>query len=216
MNRQTYPKLFCAALLTLLVAAPAVAEVEVRKIEKTLHPGTATRLHVDVTFGGLAIEGTDGRDVEVEVSVGCTREDIEKCRARAHQILLRPRVKKDKLVVKLKYTPRGRARGLKATMRLKVPRNLVLDVNVRSGGVRVEGMTSHVEIDTVAGDVELKYPFQRAGRVNVDIGFGRADLFLPEGQVKGSGFPKRIDWSGSGPAVIEVDIGTGDAAIHLE
>lgn len=217
MNRQTTFKLFCAALFALMLTTAAAAQVEVLKTEKTLYPGTATTLHADLTFGAVAIEGTDGRDVEVELVVECTREDIEKCRSHAHEILLRPRVKKDKLVVKLKYTPRTRVRGLKATLRLKVPRNLVLDVNVRSGGVRVEGMTSNVEIDTVSGDVELIYPYERAGSVNVDIGFGRADLILPDGgHVEGSGFPKRIDWKGSGPAFLEVDIGTGNATIHLQ
>ncbi len=217
MNRIALSLIF-STLLALVSTPFALAEdaVEVHKIEETIHPGTATTLHADITFGSIAIEGTDGRDVEVEVSIKCTREDIEECRARAHQILLRPRVKKHKLTVKLKYTPRTRVRGLKADMRLRVPRNLVLDVNVRSGGVRVEDMTSHVEVDTVAGDVEVRYPFRRAGRVNVDVGFGSVDLFLPEGQVEGSGFPKRLDWTGSGPAIIEIDVGTGDAAIHLE
>jgi hypothetical protein len=216
MNRQTR-YLTGTALLALALTVPAAAQVEVLKIEKTLFPGTATTLHADVTFGGVAIEGTDGRDVQVEVLVECTREDIEACRARAHQVLLRPRVKKDKLIVKLKYTPRTRVRGLKASLRLKVPRNLVLDVNVRSGGVRVEGMTSNIEIDTVSGDVELTYPLQRAGSVNVDVGFGRADLLLPDQtRVEGSGFPKRVDWKGTGPAFLEIDIGTGDATIRLQ
>jgi hypothetical protein len=217
MNRQTLCALSGAALLALTLAPSAAAQVEVLKIEKTLYPGDATRLHADLTFGGLAIEGTDGRDVEVEVLVECTREDVEKCRAHAHEVLLRPRVKKDKLVVKLKYTPRTSVKGLKVTMRLRVPRNLVLDVNVRSGGVRVAGMTSNVEIDTVSGDVDLTYPYDRAGSVNVDLGFGHAELFLPDGgRVEGSGFPKRIDWKGSGPAFLEIDVGTGDATIHLQ
>jgi hypothetical protein len=58
---------------------------------------------------------------------------------------------------------------------------------------------------------------QRAGSVNVDVGFGRADLLLPDQtRVEGSGFPKRVDWKGTGPAFLEIDIGTGDATIRLQ
>ena len=150
------------------------------------------------------------------MTIECRREDLEKCRRRAERIRLRPRTKKSTLVVKLKNTPRGRVQGLKARIRLKVPRDLALDVNVRGGGVWVGGMESHVEIDSLAGDVALTHRQELVESLKVDVGAGDADLWLADSRVKGHGFPRTLRWYGSGPARINVDVGTGDVAVRLE
>ena len=224
-KRLTLP--FLSLPLLLLAAGGAGAEpaaggpvardpVEVRKIERRAFAGEAEKLHADLSFGGLTVEGADGRDVEVEVTIQCSRQDLEKCRLRAERIRLRPRMKKGTLVVKLKNTPRGRMQGLKARMLLRVPRRLALDINVRGGGVWVGGMESDVEIDSLAGDVDLTHRRDLVAAVKVDVGVGDADLWLADSRVKGHGFPRTLRWYGSGAAQINVDVGTGDVAVRLE
>ncbi len=214
-----HPNHITSTLLPFLLFAAGTAWAEpedVRTIEHQVFAGEAEMVHVDLSFGSLTVEGVDGRDVEVAVTIQCSREDPEKCRRRAERIRLRPRMKKDTLVVKLKHTPRGRVQGLKAKMRLKVPRELALDVNVRGGGVWVGGMESHVEIDSLAGDVDLTHRQELIEAVKVDVGAGDADLWLKESRVKGHGFPRTLRWYGSGKAQVNIDVGTGDVAVRLE
>ena len=212
------PRIAIQLLLAFFLAAGAVRadSVDVRTIERRVFAGEAGLVHVDLSFGGVTVEGVDGRNVEVEVTIQCGREDLEKCRHRAERIRLRPRMKKSTLVVKLKNTPRGRVQGLKARMRLKVPRDLALDVNVRGGGVWVGGMESHVEIDSLAGDVDLTHRQELIEAIKVDVGAGDADLWLKDSRVKGHGFPRTLRWYGSGPARVNIDVGTGDVAVRLE
>lgn len=203
------------SLLLLLLAAPALAE-EARKLESEIFPGEAGLVHIDLSFGSLTVEGSDEPNVRAEVVIECGREDLEKCKQRAQRIRIRPRVKKGALVVKLKNTPRGRVQGLKAAMRVWVPRELPLDVNVRGGGVWVGGMKSHVEIDSFSGDVDLTHEHDRVRSVDVDVAFGKADLWIPGGRIQGSGFPRSLNWHGPGEAKLNVDVGTGDVAVRLE
>lgn len=203
-------------LACLLAAAAAGADEEVRQIESRVFTGDANQVHVDLAFGSVTVEGVRGRDLEAVVAIHCHRQNLDKCRARAEKIRLRPRMKGDTLVVKLKHTPKGRMQGLKAHVRLRVPRRLGLDINVRGGGVRVDGMRGGVEIDSVAGDVEVSHKRQRVEWVKVDVGIGDADLHLPDSRVKGHGFPRKLRWYGEGPARINIDIGTGDVTVRLD
>lgn len=214
MTKTTLPLL---VLLLAFATAPAGADdLEVRTVEQTVYPGSATKLHLNVGFGQVQVTGSDGRDVEIEAIFTCGRDDLETCRRRAERIVIRPRVRGEVLRVGLKKTPRGRLGGIKTHLRLKVPRDLALEVDVSSGGVYVGGMRSHVEIDSGVGDVDLVHERDLAASVKARIGVGRGDLWLSEGRIEASGVPRSLSWVGAGSAVISVVSGTGDVAIRLE
>ncbi len=164
----------------------------------------------------MTVQGIDSPNVEVETVFECSRENLDKCRARAQRILLQPRIKDGRMNVKLKRTPRGRLHGIKAKMLVRVPQDRILDVNVRGGGVYVAGMRSHVEVDAAAGDVDLLHTQELIGSVKVDVTVGSADLWTGGSRIKGHGFPRTLRWYGSGEATVNVDVGTGDVAVRLE
>lgn len=203
-------------LLTFLGAAASAAEVEIKTFQQPYLLGEAHLVNVDMSFGEIRVEGSDGSEVEVEFRLFCKREDLEKCRRRAERLRLVPRVKGQKLVVRLRKTPRGKIQGIRALLLLRVPRNVPIDVDLRSGQVFVNGMRSDVEIDVAFGDADLVAKHGLVGDVDVDVVAGRAELWLGDGHLKGSGWPRSIKWRGPGESRINVDVGTGKARVRLE
>jgi hypothetical protein len=212
--REHIPILVVALLL--LLTSAAAAEVEIKTFQQSYLLGTARLLNVDMSFGEIRVEGYDGSEVQVEFRLTCKREDLEKCRRRAERLQLVPRVKGQKLVVRLKRTPRGKIQGIRALLLLRVPNGVALDVDLRSGEVFVEGMRSTVEIDVTFGDADLVARHGEVGQVDVDVVAGRAELWLGDGHLKGSGWPRSIKWRGPGENRLNVDVGTGRARIRLE
>lgn len=203
-------------LLTLLTGRAFATEVEIKSFKQSYLLGEARLVNVDMSFGEIRVEGYDGSEVEVEFRLTCKREDLEKCRRRAERLRLVPRVKSEKLVVRLRKTPRGRIQGIRALLLLRVPRNVPIDVDLRSGQVFVNGMRSNIEIDVAFGDADLVARHGDVGDVDVDVVAGKAELWLGDGHLKGSGWPRSIKWRGPGESRINVDVGTGKARVRLE
>ncbi|MEM7582926.1 MAG: hypothetical protein AAF560_06065 [Acidobacteriota bacterium] len=210
------------AQLILLAALSAphslAAQVEVRTLQQELVLDTANRVHVDLSFGDVTIEGVKrGALAEVELVLECSREDMEACKKRANRVQLAPRTRRGELQIRLKRTSRARLRGIKARLKVRMPRDLPLEVDVNSGKIYLSGLRSHIDVNSGGGDVDILGREKRTRLVNVDLGFGSADLWVGGGRVKGSGWPRSIDWAGSGQAEIHVDvIGQGDVSIRLE
>lgn len=218
----TIPRPLAIASLALLaamapVAAPLAAQdVEIARTLKSWHLGDARVLTVDLTLGDLTVEGSDRHDVEAELVLRCDRVDLERCRERAQRIYLAPRIRGERFDVLLKRTPRGRAHGITATLVLRVPRNLPVEIDLRGGDVLVTGHAASLEVDAAAGDVALRYPQRLVGSVKAAVGVGNVDLWVADAHMQGSGFPRSLHWNGTGTIDLEVDLGTGDVTVTLE
>lgn len=210
------PLALLALLITTVPAFAATAPVKVRTITQNIYPGDATKVRLDLTFGDMEIEGSDGRDVEVEVLIFCHRKNLATCTTRAQRIYLEPRSRRGNLNINLKRTPKNRAQGVSARMKVKVPRHLSLEVDVTGGDVLISGMEGSMEVDGLTGKVDIVHQRHLLGMVKLDVGLGNADLWLGDGRIKGHGFPRSLRWQGSGTARIEVDLGTGNIAVRLE
>ena len=202
---------FCPSLL-----AEEETATRVRLIEQTIYPGDAGLVMLDLSIGDLEIYGSDGRDVEVEVHLFCHRKDIDRCQARSQRIYLEPRMRQGKLDIALKRTPRNRAQGISARMRVRVPRHLPLEADVRGGDVEISGMESALEVDALNSDVEIHHQERLINTVKLDVGVGRGDLWVGQGHIEATGFPRSLTWRGQGQHRIEVDLGSGKIAVRLE
>ncbi len=200
------------------IAAPAVAEhPAVRSLHQELALNGASMVHAKLSIGDLTIEGTDSTNVEVELTLDCNRVDPAVCKERAERVRVAPRMKKGVLRVKLKNTPRARLRGIKARMTVRIPRQTQLEVDVTNGDLYISGMQSHINVNSGGGDVDVSAGRARTNEVEIDVGFGKADLWLGQERIKGTGWPKALSWKGTGDAKIEIDIvGLGDVAVRLE
>lgn len=205
-----------AALAALTTMSAAAEDVEVRQLEQTFFLGDAGRVHIDLTLGSVAVTGVDGRNVEAEVRLFCVREDLEKCRRRAQQVILAPRVDGRSFDLRLKRTTRGRLRGIRAELEVRIPKETPLEIDVRAGDVSVNHMASHLEVDVGAGDVHVDTAQRLVQWVKIDVGVGAADLWVQDAHIEGTGFPRSLTWRGSGQAKIEIDAGTGDIDVNLK
>ena len=205
------------ALAGLSGSTVAAEQVEVRNLKQVLAPGDAEEVHVSLSFGNVTVEGTDGPNVEIELALDCNRADMEVCKARAERVRLAPRVGKRELKVRLKNTPRAWLRGIKARMKIRMPRHLRLEIDIKSGHLYVSGLEAKININSGAGDVDILGKRVHYRHVDVDIAFGKANLWLADSRVQGTGWPRKINWKGSGDHKIEIDVlGTGDVSVRLE
>ncbi len=218
MNKTYNLPLFLLATTVALAATPAVAEqTAVRSLRQELALNGATQVHAKLSIGNLTIEGTDGANVEVELTLDCTRVDPDVCKQRAERVRLAPRMKKGVLRVKLKNTPNARLRGIQARMTVRIPRHMPVEIDVTAGTLSVRGMQSHLNVNSGGGDVEIVAERARTAEVEVDSGLGKGVLWLGEEQIKATGWPKALEWQGTGDAKIEIDVvGSGDVTVRLE
>ncbi len=212
------PILLLALAATLTLALPAAADhPAVRSLRQEIALGDATKIHAKLSIGDMVIEGTDGGKVEVELTLDCSRVDAEVCKTRAERVRLAPRMAKGELRVKLKNTPKARLRGIQARMVVRIPRHLPVEVDVTAGTLKVSGMQSSLNLNSGGGDVEVKGSRGGTGEVDIDIGFGKADLWLGEERIKGTGWPRALNWTGTGDATIDIDVvGSGNVTVRLE
>lgn len=197
-------------------AVPALAAEEVHQDTRRYLLGEATAVHVNLGFGEIRVEGSDGNEIEIDYRLTCSREDLEKCRRRAERVRVVPRIRGQRFVIGLKHTPRGRIQGIQAHLVVKMPRGVPLDVDLTSGDVFVTRMQGDVVVAGGNGDVDIIAEHQKTGEVDASVVAGKAELWLGDGYLEGSGFPRSLAWNGPGTARIKVRLGTGDARIKLE
>lgn len=214
--RRVLPFLVFSASLSFFASA-AFAQEGVRTVQQTYFAGDLRRVEVDVAIASLRIEGSEGNNVEVELKLDCTRHDATKCQQRANQVQIHPRQTQDKLRLDLRNTPSGRLGGIQATMVIRMPKQLDLEVDFTGGDVNVSGLLGNVEIDTGTGAVDVTYPQTQVAKVKVALGAGSGELLLADGtKVGASGWPRSINWQGKGAATIEVDGGASYVTVRLQ
>ncbi len=213
---QSKTSAFFLLLVATLWGQSALAEVEVRKIEQKLAAGSARKIIVDLTVGSVKVEGVGGKNIEIEARFECTREDLDACKERAQKLYISPRNYGDRIDIRLKGTPKARLLGIKSHLVLRVPDDLPLQIDARSADVTVEGLHAGLEINSGEGNVSILHSARRVGMVTVKTGVGKVDLWVDDSHVEGTGFPRALNWHGTGEARIDVDLGKGDVNIQLK
>lgn len=204
------------ALSAPLRAASDRADVEIYSDHNQYLLGDARKIEVNLSFGEVQVEGTEGSEIGIEFRLTCSRRDLDKCKQHGQRVRVVPRIKKNKFVVRLEHTPRGKIQGLRGHVKLLLPEDVPLDVDMVGGDVFVRRMLSDVVIAGAGGDVDVVARHEATGKVNVKVVAGKAELWLGDGHMKGAGFPRSIRWQGPGSSRIDIDLGTGDARVRLE
>ncbi len=218
-KRSIAPLLLAAVVAAMLTAGAPVGarQTAVRSLSQEVALGGAAQVHVNLSIGDLTVEGTDGGNVEIELTLDCTRVDPDVCKQRAEKVRLAPRMGKNELKVKLKNTGRPRLRGIKARMIVRTPRHVPLEVDVTGGDIHISGMRSHMNINSGGGNVDVVAERHNTNEVEIDIGFGKGNLWLGEERIKATGWPRALKWKGIGDAKIEIDVvGGGNVSVRLD
>ncbi len=204
-----------AALLWTLPAR-ADDDVVVRRFVKQLPVNGVERVVVDVPVGEVVIEGSNDRQVDLEVRLECDdrRGACEELAQRVRVVYSRDG---DDLTLRLKEWPKSRNKGLEAHVRVRVPRDLSLKAELGVGELRIDSLESGINADLGVGELSITMPASAVGSVSADTGIGDANLTAAGRHYESSGLVAReIRWNkGTGKAQVEADCGVGEINVVL-
>lgn len=210
-------KLVLLVAAALLAALPAAADEVVRSLDRQVSAADASRVHLDFPVGEVRIEAGAGREVQVHVDLECDSIRKTRCVAAAKGIEILASTG-DRVHVELKGWPKSGTRGMEANVRVTVPRDLPLAVELGVGEMRISGLESDLSVDLGVGEITVVMPESAVAEVHVDTGVGEANLFAGGNDIEGSGFiGKELNWTkGRGKAEVSIDCGVGEAEVRLE
>lgn len=199
------------------LSQPSFALDPVRKITEEFQVGSTPKIQTKLKSGDLIVQGWDGPFVQAEINLGClegTPSDI--CKKATDGVSLAWSRTKKELLVRVKGATGWRARHLWIEARFKVPAKVPLEVESVNGEVQISGMLNTVEADSGSGNITITQSKASVGPLHIDVGAGKAELWVSGGKIEGSGLLRSINWTGTGAARIEVDLGAGDAVVRLD
>ncbi len=198
-------------------ATPSFALDPVRRITEEFQVGSAPKIQTKLKSGDLIVEGWDGTTVQAEINIGCLEgTDLDACRKATDGVSLAWSRTTKQVLVRVKGATGFRARKLWIEARFKVPNKVPLEVESVNGEVQVSGMLSDVEADSGSGDITITQSKASVGPIHIDVGAGKAELWVSGGKSEGSGLLRSINWTGTGRAKIEIDLGAGNAVVRLD
>jgi len=205
-------------LLVLFFGVSAFADYEETKM-LNLSAENINELEIDCGAGFLQIKGVDGLDeiqVEAEIYVeGMKRSKAEDFIEDNMNLSLRERGKTARLISN--FDNSGFSFGLFSGFRsaginlsIKIPKNMILDIDDGSGDIFIEDIDNDIDIDDGSGDIEME---NIVGRLDISDGSGDFRLTDVVGDV-------RLE-DGSGEIFInnvkgDIDLNDGSGDIELE
>jgi hypothetical protein len=233
----------------LLILAPALCVVAAEQIgpkqsfevSKTEHvPFTsAGRIHIQGSYGYLAVEGWDEPDVEISVIKSTDKfydpgqrekqeQRFEKVRVVTEHpseteltISTAPPVRKRVFILPRPWLPSPR-HGMTPDYRIRVPRNSKLDVRHDNGYVWLSDITGDIDVRSHAGDMIVVLPEPGSYSIDARTGLGSVSSdFVGNGHryMAGTHFvhegtaPARQIYLRMGRGSIEVKNGAGAASV---
>jgi hypothetical protein len=175
-------------------------------------------LYLDLPTGEVVIEGGLGDQVSAELVVECGYFS-SRCRDQAETLSLVGRNYDGRLMLRVEGIPEGVSRRPKMTLRLKVPRERAIDIDLAVGGVDIYGMGGDLAIDVGVGDVDVQIAERDVRSILLGVGVGGADLTPSLDNVASAGFlflGQEVEWrQGLGQADVMVDVGVGEVDVRL-
>ncbi|HYU34902.1 MAG TPA: hypothetical protein VEW48_22350 [Thermoanaerobaculia bacterium] len=213
--KKTAWMLAAAALLWTLPAYADRDEV-VRHFVKQFPASDVDRVLVDVPVGEVIIEGSNDRQVELDVKLECDERGgaCEELSKRVRVVYSRDG---GDLTLRLKEWPKSRNKGLEAHVRVSVPRELQLKADLGVGELRIASLEGGVDADLGVGELNITMPAFAVASVNADAGIGEANLIAAGRRYESSGLIAReIRWNkGTGRARVDADCGVGEVNVKL-
>lgn len=204
-------------LAVLLWAVPASAKEVVRSFRQQIPVGSAGTIHLDFPVGELHVEGSDGRQVDLDVQIVCNNPS-SRCENAAKDLRLVYNAAGGQLEVKIKDWPHwGGTKGLNVNATIHVPRDLPLRTDLGVGSLTIQGIAADVTADLGVGEVHVNLPKEAIGSANIDTGIGEAHLSAGGRHYSSEGlFTRTINWDkGIGRARVKVDCGVGEIHVTL-
>jgi hypothetical protein len=204
-------------LAVLLWAVPAGALEVVRTFKQQIPVGSAGKIHLDFPVGELRVEGSNGRQVDLDVQITCNHTS-SRCESAAKDLRLVYNAAGGQLEIKIKDWPHwGGTKGLNVVATIHVPRDLPLRTDLGVGSLTIQGIAADVTADLGVGEVHVNLPKEAIGSAAIDTGIGEASLVAGGRRYSSEGLITReIHWDkGTGHGRVKVDCGVGEIHVTL-
>jgi len=208
-------------VLTTITAAmlwtlPAHAKETVRNFSKQMPTDAMKLVDLDFSVGKVNVEAWDGRTVQLDVQLQC-QSDTSSCRAAAQRVRVVFSTDDAKLHIATRDWPKLGGHGLEAEIRVRMPRDLPLKVNLGVGDLEIEGLERDVKADLGVGQLTINLPESAVATVRADTGVGEASLRAGGQHYDSAGLISReLHWTkGTGTAKVSADCGVGEIDVRL-
>lgn len=211
-------RLLCCALLALVSSSLAFAG-DYREMEAShpLAPGQS--VYIDFHSGSLDVEASSGDRVEVELDLEC-KWSSDDCEELLDDVEVDWRSSDRRLLLRIEGLSSWRRAKVEIEATILVPANAPLSIEMGAGRLAVEERTNDVRVDMGAGELRVWMAESAVDSVSLDVGVGEAQLRRPSERVSGRRsllIGSEIYWDdGKGNAIVDVELGVGDASVYLE
>jgi len=201
----------CVLMLILLgvVSLASTAAAQTEQISRTVPLAAGGEVVVSNVTGDIVVEGTDGRQVQIEATKRVRRGSADQLDAVQVEIVERG----GRVDVRTEYPRSRRSVSVAVDYRLTVPRDARVSLHSVSGNVTLSNVQGESRAETVSGDVSIASVTQlvRVKTVSGDIQLRDAatDRELSAETVSG-------DLDASGLNVQRLDLGTVSGDITLD
>ena len=219
MSMHVRPSRLAWLALAAFPAAAVAGDDSERTIRRSFDVRPGQEIRLDLRWGELEIQPTDGNAVEIVFEVEC-RGSGDRCRRRLAALDVAGETRRDRLEIEVTGLSRWTNAKAKLRMVARVPRQHPLFVDMGAGEVVVEGLGSDLEIDLGAGEIRVRMPEDRVSSVDLSAGVGDTTLRRGDGEVVSNRahlVGSTVRWSdGSGDARVEVHVGAGEVDVRLD
>ncbi len=183
--------LAAAALIAVLVAAPALAEQKFEeKFEKTVPLSKAGTLYLSNLSGQIEVLAWKDAQVKIEALKTSKADTLDKAKENAAKVTIEVTGEADRVSVETKYPKRmggfwgGDSINVSVDYRVWVPEQAAVEVKSVSGDVKVAPIGGKAKIDSVSGNVGLR------GAAGAEVKLVSGDLEMEN--VAGDAFIKAV------------------------
>ncbi len=206
------------SLLAVFSSAVALAGDGERSITLQEDVSGAELIRLDVPAGDVEITGTTGTSVTAVVKASCQQEKRDKCLELLKELGWS---KKTGNVTEFGLSPSGITHYDHVTLKVKlgVPKDKKLEVNLTAGELRIEGTSACLTANVNAGEVNIKLKESQFATAELRAKVGDAKLVTAKGEtIEGERsllVGASLDWKGTGTCHTKASVLAGEARMVL-
>ncbi len=205
------------SLLAVLSAAALATEGE-RNITWQEDVASAELIRLNVPVGDVEITGTTGTSVTAVVKASCEKEKRENCLQLIKELGWS---KKTGNVTEFGLSPSGIMRydHVSIGVKLSVPKDKKLEVNLSAGELRIAGTSACLTADVNAGEINIKLKEDQLASAQLSAKVGDVKLVTAKGDtIEGERsllVGASLEWKGTGACYTKASVLAGEAHLVL-
>lgn len=206
-------------ILAMAFSSVAFATEGERTVTLQENVSAAELIRLNVPAGDVEVIGTTGDSLTAVVTGVCQQENRENCNQLLKELGWS---KKTGSVTELGLSPSGITRYDNITIKVKlgVPKDKKLDVNLNAGELRIEGTSACLNADVNAGEVRIKLKESQLSSFELNAKVGDVKLVSAKGEaIEGDRsmlVGAHMEWSkGTGACHTKASVLAGEAQLIL-